>query len=293
MSGWDDSLPYIAEQITGSRGIEYHVRSLGGGCINQAIELILQGQKYFVKLNRADNLAMFASEAAGLQTLAEARAIRTPRVICHGAATGHAYLVLEYIPLENHGDPVLAGHKLAALHRTVHEQFGWKQDNYIGTTPQPNHRGADWVDFWRDQRLGHQLALAAKHGYRGALSKHGERLLEKLPGLLGHNPAPSLLHGDLWSGNLGYDCNSQPVIYDPAVYFGDREADLAMTELFGGFPSRFYDAYNDVWPLDSGYKTRKILYNLYHILNHLNLFGGHYEQQALDMTDRLLAALEG
>jgi fructosamine-3-kinase len=180
---------------------------------------------------------------------------------------------------------------LAALHRIEGNRFGWWRGNHIGATPQPNDPSPDWPDFWRQRRLGFQLDLAARQGHRGRLQGLGERLLERLPALLDHRPRPSLLHGDLWGGNLAYDPDGRPVVFDPAVYHGDREADLAMTELFGGFPSRFYAAYQAAWPLDPAYRVRKVLYNLYHVLNHLNLFGGGYLTQAEGMMQRLLAAL--
>jgi fructosamine-3-kinase len=148
---------------------------------------------------------------------------------------------------------------------------------------------SDWVEFWRERRLGYQLHLAARQGFGGRLQKQGEQLMCRLPVLLDHAPAPSLLHGDLWGGNIAYDATGKAILFDPAVYYGDREADLAMTELFGGFGSGFYAAYREAWPLDAGYTTRKTLYNLYHILNHLNMFGGGYLSQAGSMVDRLLA----
>jgi fructosamine-3-kinase len=291
MKAWNAVLPHIARRITGAVATAFGSRSLSGGCINQAIKLTLRDQAYFVKLNRADSLDMFETEAAGLEALATAGAIRTPGVVCSGQWEDHAYLVLEYIPLQKTGDPALAGRQLAALHRATGRHYGWKQDNYIGATPQPNTPDDSWVEFWHGQRLGFQLALAERRGYGGALQVAGARLLGRLPALLDHNPSVSLLHGDLWSGNLGYDRNGAPVIYDPAVYYGDRECDLAMSELFGGFSEHFYRAYDEAWPLDAGYATRKTLYNLYHILNHLNLFGGGYGRQALAMIDRLLAEL--
>jgi len=154
---------------------------------------------------------------------------------------------------------------------------------------QPNGRNSDWAEFWATRRFGFQLSLAARNGFTGQLQTKGERLLDTLPALLNHAPAPSLLHGDLWGGNIAFDTDGHPVIFDPAVYYGDRETDLAMTELFGGFGAEFYAAYRDAWALDPGYRTRKTLYNLYHILNHLNLFGGGYLGQALGMVEELLA----
>ena len=164
---------------------------------------------------------------------------------------------------------------------------------YLPADPQPNRRDADWLRFWDERRLGHQLALAAAHGRGGRQQQRGERLLAALPALLaGHAPAASLLHGDLWSGNAGYLRDGTPVLFDPAVYYGDRETDLAMTELFGGFPPAFYHAYREAWPLPAGYELRRELYNLYHVLNHLNLFGGGYRAQAEDMIDALLSEVK-
>lgn len=164
-------------------------------------------------------------------------------------------------------------------------QFGFAQDNFIGTTRQPNARKADWIDFWREQRLGFQLQLAAKDGHGGQLQSLGEKLLDALPAFFaGYTPLPSLLHGDLWSGNHAFLPDGTPAVFDPAVYYGDRECDLAMTELFGGYPADFYAAYRAAWPLDAGYARRRDLYNL----NHANLFGGGYVRQAEQMMRVLL-----
>lgn len=262
---------------------------MGGGCINETIKLTTNHKDYFVKLNRSERLSLFEREAEGLTALAASQSIQVPKVICMGIAGQFSFLVLEYHKLSSHGNAELAGRQLALMHSTVSSQYGKMTANYIGNNPQINTSCDSWSHFWQQNRLGYQLKLAARQGYGGKLQAHGERLQEKLPDLIGHAPQSSLLHGDLWSGNLGYLTNRAPIIFDPAVYFGDRETDLAMTELFGGLPGRFYDAYNEAWPLAAGYKTRKTLYNLYHILNHLTLFGGGYEQQAVAMMDRLLA----
>jgi fructosamine-3-kinase len=170
------------------------------------------------------------------------------------------------------------------------DQFGWHRDNTIGSTPQPNRRNRDWAQFWAGQRLDFQLRMAAANDAGARLVARGERLLEALPALLErHRPPASLLHGDLWSGNYAYTRDGEPAIFDPATYYGDRETDLAMTELFGGFPREFYAAYQSAWPLDAGYATRKRLYNLYHVLNHFNLFGGGYLAQAQGLIDGLLS----
>lgn len=233
---------------------------------------------------------MFEAEAEGLRELGKADALRVPHPVCHGTADGHAYLVLEYLRLRPDGDSEQAGRRLAQLHRVTAPRFGWHRDNTIGATPQHNAQTSRWADFWIECRLGYQLRLAAENGFGGRLQSRGERLLGYTEAVVGdHNPTASLLHGDLWGGNLSYDAQGQPVIYDPAVYFGDREADLAMTELFGGFDDAFYGAYRDAWPLAPGYRVRRIFYNLYHVLNHLNIFGGGYLGQAEAMIDRLLS----
>ncbi len=268
-------------------------RSVGGGCINAAYVLRDGDRSYFVKVNGAGLLSMFEAEAAGLGEMAATHTIRVPAPLCTGIAGNQAYIVMEEVPMGGRADggAARAGRQLAVMHRTTRPGFGWDRDNTIGSTPQPNSPDPDWVAFWRERRLGFQLQLAALNGYGGRLQSLGERLLTDFPALIDHDPRPSLLHGDLWGGNLGFDREGRPVIFDPAVYYGDREADLAMTELFGGFGTDFYAAYDDAWPLDRGYRVRKTLYNLYHILNHLNLFGRGYLGQARGMIERLLAEI--
>ncbi len=235
---------------------------------------------------------MFAAEAAGLREILDSGSVTAPRPICHGSLEGRAFLVLEYVPFGPGNAPDLLGRQLAQMHRHSWGSYGWWRDNTIGSTPQINTPCSDWVEFWRERRLGYQLRLAGEGGYRGNLQRNGERLLELFPALFsGYTPAISLLHGDLWSGNAGVAAAGHTVIFDPAVYYGDREADIAMTELFGGFPARFYSAYVEQWPLDDGYLVRRDLYNLYHVLNHLNLFGGGYLRQAEQMLERLLGEL--
>jgi len=286
----------IASQISALTGEPFAPavpRSIGGGCINTTVRLSDGERSWFVKLNAATMLEMFEAERAGLEELQSADAIRVPRPLAVGREGAQAWLVLEDIPFGRPGPGSArnAGRQLAALHRKTAPAFGWHRDNTIGATPQPNAWTPDWADFWREQRLGHQLRLAARRGHGGRLQTLGERLLTRFDALLDHDPTPSLLHGDLWGGNIGYTTDGEPVIFDPAVYYGDREADLAMTELFGGFGGEFYAGYREAWPVDAGYAARKVLYNLYHVLNHLNLFGGGYGAQAEDMMARLLAEL--
>jgi fructosamine-3-kinase len=271
-----------------------HQHEISGGSINRAYRIESDAHSYFLKLNQADQLPMFEAEAAGLHELATANAMRVPLPICHGAAAGQSWLVTEYIEFgsgERDSD-YLFGQQMAVLHRQPSEQFGWMQDNTIGSTAQYNGHMQDWVDFYRERRLRVQFELAAQHGFRASLLSKGERLMQCLPAFFtGYAPRPSLLHGDLWAGNYAFDTTGQAVIFDPAVYYGDREADIAMTELFGGFGADFYAGYHEAWSLDDGYAVRKTLYNLYHILNHASLFGGSYAAQAESMIDRLLAEI--
>ncbi|MBI5660304.1 MAG: fructosamine kinase family protein [Nitrosomonadales bacterium] len=266
---------------------------LSGGCINQAWRIEDQnGARYFVKLNDARKLPMFEAECAGLAAIAATRTVRVPQPVTCGMCREHAYLVLEFLDLSGSGsgNERLLGEQLAALHRTQAQQFGFQQGNTLGEIPQSNVWSPDWITFWREHRLGYQLDLAARNGYGGKLQEMGRRLMERLPEFFGgYQPLPSLLHGDLWGGNHAYTTDGTPVVFDPAPYYGDREADLAMTELFGGFGPGFYAAYCTAWPLDAGYTARKELYNLYHVLNHANLFGGGYARQAEGMMQRLLA----
>ena len=179
-----------------------------------------------------------------------------------------------------------AGQQLAKMHQYTNKNHGWYRSNTIGTTPQINKVTNNWLIFWQEQRLNYQIHLL-KNKVSSQLIDKIYRLIEKLPLILNHNPVPSLLHGDLWGGNISFNQEGEPVIFDPAVYYGDREADIAMTELFGGFNHQFYQAYNEVWALDKAYQQRKNVYNLYHILNHFYIFGGSYANQAEKMIDRL------
>ncbi|OOG23071.1 hypothetical protein B1C78_12410 [Thioalkalivibrio denitrificans] len=266
-------------------------RSAGGGCINQASVITgADGRRFFVKWNSARLADMFAAEAEGLAALAEAKAIRVPEAVCHGVEGDRCFLVMELLELGGRLDPARFGEALAQMHRHTAERFGWHRDNTIGATPQVNDWRDDWIDFWREQRLGYQIDLAAERGCGPSLVNTVHEVMESLPAFFdGYRPVASVLHGDLWSGNWDADGDGNPVIYDPAVYFGDRETDLAMTELFGGPGSRFYDGYHATWPIDPGYSVRKDLYNLYHLLNHFNLFGGGYAGQSERLARRLLA----
>jgi len=285
----------VSEAIAAATGAPFFaakVSAIGGGDINQAFSVSDGARRYFVKANRAASLSMLEAEGEALNALAATHGVRVPQPLCSGIAAGQAFLVLEYLELRGSGNAALLGTQLAQLHRAPQGRFGGGQDNWIGSTPQPNGWQNDWIAFWRDRRLGHQLSLAAQNGYRGVLQRDGETLMARLEDFFAdYRPVPSLLHGDLWGGNHGFLADGTPVIFDPAVYCGDREADLAMSELFGGFAPGFYAAYREAWPLDAGYAVRRTLYNLYHILNHANMFGGGYAAQAQRMMAQLLAQI--
>jgi fructosamine-3-kinase len=250
---------------------------VSGGCIHQCYRATIDGRERFLKINTARFADAFAAEADGLAALRSA-GWRAPEPLAHGVAGSQAYLLLEFLELKRSGDFAALGRMLAAAHRASGPRFGWSRDNYIGATPQANGWSDDWGEFWRERRLRPQLELARRNGFE----LNADRALSLL-----NKPEPCLLHGDLWSGNAGFLADGAPLVFDPAVYYGDREADLAMTELFGGFPREFYAAYQEAFPLPEGYAVRKHLYNLYHLLNHLNLFGGGYLGQ-VSSTLRLL-----
>jgi fructosamine-3-kinase len=282
----------LSAAITEATGITFictHQQSVNGGDINQAIQLSDHKQSYFIKINDADALNMFITEAHSLAAIRQTNSIRAPRPIAHGISGKYAYLILESIAFDPPSSESWKqmGQQLASLHRHTAEQFGWFEQNTIGSTPQYNGWTANWADFFREYRLQPQLQMADKNGLN---LSHTESLLQRVPFILkDHNPMPSLLHGDLWPGNAGFGQNGIPVLFDPASYYGDRETDLAFSELFSGFPNEFYQSYNSTWPLMSSYLQRKPLYNLYHVLNHANLFGGNYIREAQQRIIRLLS----
>ncbi len=291
MPDWSQINQHISE-VTSQRFADTQSQGVGGGSINAAHVLKgKDGREFFVKLNNASRVDMFKAEAAGLNELLSASAVKAPAPICWGVSGDEAYIVMEYIPLGSKGSGPKLGEQLALLHRKRWDKFGWFRDNTIGSTPQLNTPSNSWVEFYREHRLRYQLELAARNGGSRLLDQ-GERLVDDLDAFFtDYQPAPSLLHGDLWGGNYSTDRDGNPVIFDPAVYYGDREADIAMTELFGGFPRDFYSAYSAAWPMDTGYETRKTLYNLYHVINHFNLFGGGYLSQAGHMISSLLSEI--
>jgi len=255
------------------------LQPIGGGSINRALRLDTATTPLFVKLNSASSLAMFEAEAAGLGALANADALRVPRVVAVGASSAHAYLALEWLDLAAASSSTQRklGRGLAILHRSTSARYGWHRDNTIGSTPQRNTETRDWAAFFGEHRLEFQLELATANGLPRNARRGMTALIDDLDVLIGqHDAVASLVHGDLWGGNWGATSAGEPVLFDPAVHYGDREVDLAMTRLFGGFDRAFYEAYEEEWPLCEGWQRRVTVYNLYHLLNHYNLFGAGY-----------------
>jgi fructosamine-3-kinase len=255
---------------------------VGGGDISSAARASLaDGQEVLVKWNAGVLPGLFTAERRGVELLRSSETLRVPAVMAHSEAVDGCpgYIVLEWLG-RGSSCPAVAealGRGLAAMHRVTADTFGLDHDNFIGANPQPNQPTEDWITFFKEQRLGFQMRLARKNGYlHSPRAGRLEKLLARLGDWLPPDPPSSLLHGDLWGGNWLVTASGEPALIDPAVYYGHREAELAFTELFGGFTPAFYRAYNQAWPLDSGYEERQDLYNLYHLLNHLNLFGEGY-----------------
>ena len=275
----------LGEEVTGEA-------TVSGGCIADSRVLQLRsGQRVFAKQARPGQpAAMLTAEAAGLQALRATGTVRVPRVL----AASPQVLLLEYIPTgrARPGSYFALGQAVARLHQVPQPAFGFPTDNFLGSSPQSNQaRGRaqqDWAVFYRDHRLRFQLTLAQQAGWgKGELSERMTQLLERLPELLsGSEEPPALLHGDLWSGNHLFDQEGAGWVIDPAASHGHREADLAMTTLFGGFPPEFYQGYDAVFPRVRGWEHREPLYHLYHLLNHLNLFGGSYLSSVLAILRR-------
>jgi fructosamine-3-kinase len=264
--------------------------TIGGGSINNAHRISDSKESFFVKMNRQQLGYMFEAEMRALDELNNTQCIKVPQPVSCGVFGHESYIIMSWIDISGNPDGSIFGGQLAALHKVTATQFGFDIDNTIGSTPQLNQWSNDWLNFWGKQRLVYQLDLARNNGHGHRLYDLGLKLKDNM-GLFFSNyqPQPSLLHGDLWSGNWGADEKGNPVIFDPAIYYGDRETDLAMMELFGHPGQKFFSAYNEHFPLHEGYSVRKNFYNLYHILNHANLFGSSYASQAENMMESLLA----
>jgi fructosamine-3-kinase len=291
MNFWKHVEQAISEEIGEPFIINDH-QGTSGGCINESWIITGDKREFFIKSNRPERLEMFVAEAEGLKALADTGAIRVPAPVCWGSGEDRSYLVMESIRMGGAEDSRLFGQQLAQMHLATKPQYGWYRGNTIGSTAQVNGWLDDWIEFWRHQRLGYQLILAKHKGIAPIIFDKGELIKDKFPALFaGRQVKASPLHGDLWSGNWSGDANGNPVIFDPAFYYGDHEADLAMMELFGSPGRGFLNAYREVFPVDPGYPVRRHFYNLYHILNHFNLFGGGYAGQAERLMDKLLAEL--
>lgn len=271
----------VSEAIQVHTGVISDCTPVGGGCIAHATRIAASRGTYFLKWGASHVSQTFGAEARGLQELAQANSpLAVPEVIAYESG-GQGYILLEWLH-QGHASSQswqAFGRGLAGLHRFSSESYGYRENNYIGRSPQVNDQRASWPDFFRDCRLEPQVHMAREAGrWRSGWNDWYETLLKRLGDLLPHQPSASLVHGDLWGGNFMTMTNGQVALIDPAVYYGHREVDLAMTELFGGFNKAFYEAYWEAWPVDGGYAERRDLYNLYHLLNHLNLFGGSYER---------------
>ncbi|WP_255002691.1 fructosamine kinase family protein [Cyanobium sp. HWJ4-Hawea] len=296
---------WLGQQLAAPGPLELAaIAQVGGGSIHRAWRLQLgDGRRFFLKSNDPTALPLLEAEAAGLQALARwaPPPIRVPQPLAMGvadlgAAGDRALLLLPWLDLQSArpGENSLGwrafGAALAELHlasSAAQERFGWPSANFIGAAPQANEWRSDWGVFFRECRLAPQLDWAARQGHR---PRGSEQLLEQVPLRLQHAVLPALVHGDLWSGNGALLQNGEAALFDPAVYWGDREVDLAMAKLFGGFSPAFFSGYGEVWPLEAGAGARIELYNLYHLLNHANLFGGGYWGQVQASIDSLLGA---
>ncbi|GAA4880836.1 fructosamine kinase family protein [Ferrimonas pelagia] len=280
----------ISLQISDALGRDFNIsarHSVTGGDIHQAYKIEDHHCALFVKTNHKDKLDLFETEAHGLKLLAQSPTLVVPEVITTGKSADHAFLALQYLEFSpgTKAQWFQLGEDLARLHQDhCQSQYGFDEDNFIGATVQPNKWSKNWSEFFAEQRLGWQLKLAQDKGHQiGNIALWIDRCAEALRG---HQPEPSLLHGDLWRGNMSF-VEGRGCLFDPACYYGDRETDLAMTELFSPLPSDFYKGYDAEWPIDKGYQQRKAIYQLYHLLNHLNLFGGSYLQQCQQQLSEL------
>ena len=267
---------------------------VAGGSISRACRVETSSGPIFLKLEPRGEAERLEAEANGLGALSSSGTVAVPAVLAHGVAGAEAFLALEWLELGPKSVEAerRLGTALAAMHRTTAAEFGWTGDNYIGRTPQSNTPTSSWIEFFGERRLRPQLELAARRGIGDDILARGEALVANLDALLsGHSPVPSLVHGDLWGGNWGASQRGVPYLFDPAVHYADREVDLAMTRLFGGFGDAFYRAYDEAWPPAPGRDERVELYNLYHLLNHFNLFGSGYRSAVAASVERLVSRL--
>jgi fructosamine-3-kinase len=258
------------------------VVAVSGGCIANACRVETGGAPYFLKWGDEEVARTFPGEAAGLEALAAADSeVHVPSVVDTDSPTDErpGFLVMEWINTGRRGRRFWEdfGRGLADVHRRTADEYGFEQDNFIGRLPQSNTWMGSWPNFFREQRLEPQVEMARERGrWKSEWNRRLDTLYRRLDDLLPADPPASVLHGDLWKGNFMVTAIGEPALIDPATYYGHREADLAMTELFGGFEEPFYDAYREAWTLEPGYEERREIYNLYHLINHLNHFGAGY-----------------
>jgi len=292
---WQDFSSSINQALSQKDLASIHILSahaIRGGDSHQAYQLHTPEKNYFLKLSPEHNHLMLETEMHNLNALSQSQTLTCPLALASGIYNEQAWLLMEFIPLTDQGDDFQRGRSLAFMHHHINhdsQPFGWFEDNFIGQNRQSNPWSFSWTEFYGQQRLGPQLELSQLRGAPSSLYQSGLELIELLPfWFQNYQPEASLLHGDLWGGNSAFDPTGEPIFFDPACYYGDRETDMAMTELFGGFSPAFYKGYDSLFPLDKGYPQRKNLYNLYHILNHFNLFGGHYAEQAENSIQQLI-----
>ena len=289
-----DSIPDAIKSRYGNGVSILDKRLVHGGDINEAWRLVLSdGSAVFLKTNSPENLDFFVTETAGLEEIAGTDTLSTPELFGLGTDRKEkcSFLLMEYVDSASRNKDYWEefGRNLALMHRARKDagtgDYGFDTDNYIGASPQENTRSLSWISFYRDRRLCPQIRRAEDYFSADVLRKL-DHLLDHLDSLLREPDHPSLLHGDLWGGNVLPGNDGRAWLIDPAVYYGDPEADLAMTQLFGSFPSSFYGAYHEISPIDPGYRSRRNLYDLYHMLNHLNLFGPAYQNHVLSIVER-------
>lgn len=286
---WQAIAQQLSETLMFSFNIEEKVR-VSGGDINECYMVSDGEQRYFVKVNTRQFLSKFEIEAENIRIMRESNTVFVPEVILTGKSKQNAFIVLNYLPtkqLDDDKNSFLFGQQLARLHKWGEQkEYGFDHDNFIGATLQPNKWDRKWARFFAEQRIGWQLQLVREKGVN--LVDINEFIEVVHDQLATHQPTPSLLHGDLWHGNVANSVFG-PICYDPACYWGDRECDIAMTELFEGFQPEFYQGYESILPLDFKYSERKDIYSLYHLLNHYNQFGGHYLEQSQKLINRILS----
>ncbi|MFN6944022.1 MAG: fructosamine kinase family protein [Cytophagaceae bacterium] len=283
-----DTLKKVFEDHLGKAVDIYSLHKLSGGCINEATCISTSAGEFVVKYNSIHKKAMFVCEQEGLEELSKASVFKVPEVIGVGETSYDSYILMEYIDSVPGKADFWSdfGQRLAMLHRASNSHYGFKKDNFIGSQSQHNNYNTDWIDFFVNLRLGVQVKRAVDSGWLSKTDVEAfDMLYVKLSDYLIVEP-PSLLHGDLWSGNFMIGSDGRAVLIDPAVYYGNREVDIAFSKLFGGFREEFYKAYFEEFPVENGLNDRVELYNLYPLLVHVNLFGGSYVNSVRAILNR-------